>query len=151
MPFTTIVAAETLAKGLGDPDWLVLDARFSLDDEAWGRRAHAEAHIPGALYADLATDLAGEIIPGHIPGARLADRTATLGRDGRFRPPEELRAHYLALFGGVPTEQVIFYCGSGVTAAQNLVALAHAGLGDARHYVGSWSEWILDPRRPIEL
>ena len=64
MPFTTIVAPVTLAKGLGDPDWLVLDARFSLDDETSGRRAHAEAHIPGALYADLATDLAGEIIPG---------------------------------------------------------------------------------------
>ena len=90
-------------------------------------------------------------VRGHIPGARLADRAATLGGDGRFRAPEDLRAHYLALFAGVPTDQVIFYCGSGVTAAQNLVALAHAGLGDARHNVGSRSEWILDPARSAEL
>jgi len=53
MPFTTIVAPETLAKGLGDPDWLVLDARFSLDDQAWGRRGHAEAHIPGGFMPIL--------------------------------------------------------------------------------------------------
>jgi thiosulfate/3-mercaptopyruvate sulfurtransferase len=114
-----------------DPGWAVFDSR---SEEGFHGRG---------VYHDP--------VRGHIPGARLADRAATLGPDGRFRAPAELRAHYLALFGGVPPEQVIFYCGSGVTAAQNLVALAHAGLGDARHYVGSWSEWILDPARPIEL
>jgi thiosulfate/3-mercaptopyruvate sulfurtransferase len=46
-------------------------------------------------------------------------------------------------------EEVVLYCGSGVSAAHNLLALAHAGLGDARLFVGSWSEWITDPNRPI--
>ncbi|MFT3850234.1 MAG: sulfurtransferase [Propionivibrio sp.] len=282
MAFTTIVSTETLAQHLDDPDWVILDARFTLDDERWGRTQYDQSHIPGALYADLATDLAGTIIPGrtgrrplptpetfaetlsrwgidghtqvvayddkgglmaasrawwmlrwlghdrvavldggwgqwlaeerivtdevaartprkfearerpalfasledvdaarndpgyavfdsrseegfhglgvyqdpvrgHIPGARLANRADTLGADGRFRPPRELRAHYEQLLGDVAPERAIFYCGSGVTAAQNLVALAHAGLGDARHYIGSWSEWILDPARPVAL
>jgi thiosulfate/3-mercaptopyruvate sulfurtransferase len=278
----TIISRELLAERLSDPDWLVLDARFTLDDDSWGRRAYEVAHIPGALYANLATDLAGEIVPhktgrrplpsfaawratlsrwgvtprtqlvvydaaggmmaaarvwwmlrwaghdavavldgglqgwigskgrldttvaersaskfegherieltadvalvgerrldpnwavfdsrseegfhgrgvyhdpvrGHIPGARLADRALTLNADGSFRSPEALRAHFAELFGDVPAEKVVFYCGSGVTAAQNLLALAYAGLGDARHYVGSWSEWILDPARPVAL
>lgn len=282
MAFTTIVSTETLANHLDDPDWVILDARFTLDDEQWGRAQYDQSHIPHALYADLATDLAGPIIPGrtgrrplptpeafaatlsrwgidehtqvvayddkgglmaasrtwwmlrwlgharvavldggwgqwvsesravasevverpprnfsprerpelfasqadvdaartdsdyavfdsrseegfhglgvyqdpvrgHIPGARLANRADTLGPDGRFRPPQELRAHYERLLGNVAPERTIFYCGSGVTAAQNLVALAHAGLGDARHYIGSWSEWILDPARPVAL
>ncbi|RKP46173.1 sulfurtransferase [Pararobbsia silviterrae] len=280
MAYTSVVQAETVCAQLDDPEWLILDARFTLDDEAWGRREHARGHIPGAHYADLATDLAGPIVAGktgrrplpafdtwretlsawgvtpdtqvvvydssggmmaaarvwwmlrwaghdavavldgglqrwlalgypidtfvaprerteyrhaerselqadihlveqhrldadwalfdsrskagyhgegvyqdpvrgHIAGARLADRADTLGADGRFRSPEALRAHYTQLFGDVDPSRVIFYCGSGVTAAQNLVALAHAGLGDAKHYIGSWSEWILDPARPI--
>jgi thiosulfate/3-mercaptopyruvate sulfurtransferase len=54
------------------------------------------------------------------------------------------------LLGDTPAQNTVFYCGSGVTAAHNLLALAHAGLGDARLYVGSWSEWITDPQRPVE-
>ena len=90
-------------------------------------------------------------VKGHIAGAGLAERTHVLSDDGRFLSPDELRAHFDALTGGQPADQVIFYCGSGVTAAENLLAMAHTGLGDARMYVGSWSEWILDPARPVEL
>ncbi len=49
---------------------------------------------------------------------------------------------------GAPPAQTICYCGSGVTACQNLLALEHAGLGGAKLYVGSWSEWSSDPTRP---
>jgi thiosulfate/3-mercaptopyruvate sulfurtransferase len=48
----------------------------------------------------------------------------------------------------VPAEEATFYCGSGVSACANLLALALAGLGDGRLYVGSWSEWSADPERP---
>jgi thiosulfate/3-mercaptopyruvate sulfurtransferase len=88
-------------------------------------------------------------IAGHIPGAVSAPYPDNLGPDGQFLPKEMLRARFQALLGDVPAGQAVFYCGSGVTAAQNLLALAHAGLGQARLYGGSWSQWIVDPRRPV--
>jgi thiosulfate/3-mercaptopyruvate sulfurtransferase len=90
-------------------------------------------------------------VAGHIPGAVSAPYVENLGVDGRFRPVEELRARYQNLLGDTPSEQTIVYCGSGVTAAHNLLALTHAGLGEGHLYVGSWSEWIIDPERPIAL
>jgi thiosulfate/3-mercaptopyruvate sulfurtransferase len=88
-------------------------------------------------------------VAGHIPGAHSAPYAANLDPQGRFLPPEALRARYRALLGDIPAGQSIFYCGSGVTAAHHVLALAHAGLGSARLYPGSWSEWITDPTRPI--
>lgn len=88
-------------------------------------------------------------IAGHIPGAINAPLAETLDTNGRFLPPETLNAHFQHLLGDIPSEQAVFYCGSGVSAAHGVLALAHAGLGDARLYAGSWSEWIIDPNRPI--
>lgn len=278
----TIVSAEWLRAHLGDPGLVVLDARFSLDDEEWGERTYLEGHIPGAAYANTATHLAGEIVAGvtgrrpfpeperfaeqlgawgiepatqvitydadggrmsaarvwlmlrwmghdrvavldggwqawlaaggeitsdvpqragatyplrlrpelladvdevdehrqrprtcvfdsrgaegyhgggvyhdpvrgHIAGAGLADRANTTHADLTFRSPEELHAYYLDLLDGVDPSEVIYYCGSGITAAQNVLAMSIAGLEGSRMYVGSWSEWITDPRRPVEL
>ena len=278
----TIVSVEWLREHVGDPRLVILDARFSLDDEEWGQRAYLEGHVPGAVYADTATHLAGEIIPGvtgrrpfpdaeifaaqlglwgidestqvvtydadggrmsaarvwlmlkwmghdrvavldggwqawlaaggevtadvperapttypmrlrpelladvdevdayrqrsrtcvfdsrgaegyhgggvyhdavrgHIAGAGLADRANTTNADLTFRSPEELRAYYAELLDGVAPSDVIYYCGSGITAAQNVLAMSIAGLEGSRMYVGSWSEWITDPMRPVEL
>ncbi|WP_145512547.1 sulfurtransferase [Yersinia kristensenii] len=282
MTYKTIISANELADHLHDSNWVILDARFTLEDENWGKNQYLAGHIPGAHYANLATDLSGTVIPGqtgrrplpqievftntlsqwgigpdtqvivydasgglmaaartwwmlrwlghdavavldggwpqwiqagyptsaevesptlavfvaeerpdyladvalvdsvrqnpewavfdsrseagfhgggvyhdpvrgHILGARLADRANTLDSNGLFFSPQQLRQHYTRLLGDVPIERTVFYCGSGVTAAQNLLAVAHAGLGDAKHYVGSWSEWIIDPARPVEL
>lgn len=282
MAFTTLITAPQLQAVLSEPDTVILDARFSLDDEQWAERAFREGHIPGAHQADLARHLSGDIIPGvtgrrpfpdpqkfadqvgqwgigpttqviaydnegglmaasrlwlmlrwighdavavldggypawlaeggavstevtpthprtyplslrpemlvdvaevdaarvrettcvfdsrgaegyhgggkyydpvrgHIAGAGLADRAETMNSQGRFRSPEELRAYFLDLIDGQLATDVIFYCGSGVTAAQNVLAMTHAGLDGARMYVGSWSEWITDPLRPVEL
>lgn len=282
MSFTTLVSAADLAAHLDDPGWVVLDARFTLDDESWGNAAYASGHIPGAFRADLADHLAGPIVTGvtgrrpfpdpdvfaqtlsgwgiddttqvvvydvenglmaaarvwlmlrwmghdaiavldgglpawidaglpvdqdvpaprtasfqarvrpealasadevdavrrderfrvfdsrsaegyhglghyndpvvgHIAGAGLADRAEVTSPEGRFRPVAELRAHFEALIGDTPPENVIFYCGSGVTAAENVLAMTHAGLPGSRMYVGSWSEWITVPSREIEL
>ena len=279
MPYTTRITTVELSEHLNDPDWAVVDCRFSLDDTTQGRRDYRQAHIPGAVYAHLDEDLSGPIIPGqtgrhplpdvetaartfsnwgiddsvqvvvydggnssmaarlwdmlrwlghpavavldggwarwqgegrparsgverrspryftprprlellldaagveairtdpawrlfdsrsgesyrgeklgydpiagHIPGAISAPYADNLGPDGCFLPPEQLHARFEALLGDVSAEQAVFYCGSGVTAAHNLLALAHAGLGEARLYVGSWSDWITDPARPI--
>ena len=294
MDATTLVTVDELRDALGSPGLVILDARFSLDDEEWGGRAYDEGHIPGATYANTATHLAGEIVPGvtgrrpfpdpdvfarqlgawgidestqvvaydadgglmsaarvwlmlrwmghdrvavldggwqawvdsgspiepdrdgldvppgqtdvptptptiftasvrpdllaevdevdiarqqpltcvfdsrgeegyhgrgvyhdpvrgHIAGAGLADRAHTLTPDKHFRSPDELRAHYDSLIGDQAPDDIIFYCGSGITAAQNVLAMTIAGLPGSRMYVGSWSEWINDPRRPTEL
>jgi thiosulfate/3-mercaptopyruvate sulfurtransferase len=281
MPYRTLISVDELAPHLEDPDWAVVDCRFSFADTEQGRRDYMQAHIPGALYAHLDRDLSGPImsgqtgrhplpepavlaqtlggwgigpgvqvvvydasgagnavrlwwllrwlgheavavldggwpawlergrpvragqeerparpfvpvprwdwvasadeverlrrqathlvvdsrsgeryrgerepidpVAGHIPGAVCAPYTENLDAHGRFRSAEALRERFSALLKGLPAERAVFYCGSGVTAAHNLFALAHAGLGDGRLYAGSWSEWITDPQRPIAL
>lgn len=91
---------------------------------------------------------------GHIPGARNRFFGNNLNADGRFRPAAELRADFLALLNGVPPERAVMYCGSGVTACHNLLALEIAGLSGPRLYPGSWSEWCTpgedgQPQRPL--
>ena len=279
MLFTTLISTEKCARHLANPDWAIVDCRFTLGDAERGRRDYQHAHVPGALYAHLEDDLSGPIVPGvtgrhplpeigrfahtlgtwgidaHVqvvvyddtggmmaarlwwmlrwlghegvavldggwpcwqseqrpvcagvetrpprvfvprprpelladaadvaalqadPAARLIDARAVeryrgevepidaraghisgavcvsygenLGPGGVFLPAPELRARYTAVLGDVPAEHAVFYCGSGVSAAHNLLALAHAGLGDGRLYAGSWSDWITDPSRPV--
>ncbi len=280
MAYTTLITTAQLASQLANPDWAIVDCRFSLADGERGRHAYARAHIPGAIYAHLNDDLSGPVTPGvtgrhplpdiaemtacfsawgidrsvqviayddsggsiaarlwwllrwlghaavavldgdwrkwqqedravsaaiearparsfvaqarsdllittaeiennlqqpgftlfdsrtadryrgenetidpiagHIPGAISAPYPDNLTPDGTFRSDEELRARFTRLLGATPVEQTAFYCGSGVTAAHNLLALKQVGLGEARLYVGSWSEWITNPNRPIE-
>lgn len=88
--------------------------------------------------------------PGHIPGARSAPWSAAFGPDGRLRPVGELREHYESLGVGRDTS-TIAYCGSGVSACVNVLALEHAGFEPPRLYVASWSGWSADPGRPAEL
>lgn len=86
---------------------------------------------------------------GHIPGAVNRFWKENLNSYGRLLPPGQLRSAFLGLFKGTPSDQTVFYCGSGVTACHNILAVEHAGLPTARLYAGSWSEWCSDPSRPI--
>lgn len=279
MPYQTLIPVVELQQHLGNPDWAIVDCRFSLNDPEQGRRDYLAAHIPGAVYAHMDKDLAGLVVPGqtgrhplppidlfvhtlshwgidarvqvvvyddlggafaarlwwmlrwlghdavavldggwpywqqagyparsgeefrpprsfsarprpgllaevkdmelaaqsahacvldarnadryrgenetidpvagHIPGAISAPYADNLGPDGLFLPPAELRTRYQKLLGDARPAQTIIYCGSGVTAAHNLLAMVHAGLGDGRLYAGSWSEWITNRDRPI--
>ncbi len=279
MTYTTLISTAELAQHLADPDWAIVDTRFSLTETEAGRRDYQQAHIPGAVYAHLDEDLSGPIIPGktsrhplpaietfaqtlsnwgidsgtqvvvydgrggiiagrlwwmlrwlghdavavldggwpqwvkegrptkagletrsprtftpnprpellvqvdevaamsqgsearlvdcraweryrgeqepldpvagHIPGAICLPVTENLGPDERLLPPEVLRERFTALLDDRSPEEVVFYCGSGVSAAHNLLAMAHIGLDGARLYVGSWSEWITDSTRPV--
>lgn len=96
----------------------------------------------------------GEVEPldkaaGHIPGARNRHYALNL-RDGGFKPAVELREEFNALLGDRSPQEVVLYCGSGVTACHNLLAMEHAGLRGARIFPPSWSGWIADPAHPIE-
>jgi len=277
MSFTTLISTGVLAGHLDDP--VIVDCRFKLDDEAWGRRQYEAAHIPAAVYAHLDHDLSGpktgtngrhplpdpgalaqtfgrlgitngmqvvaydqdngmyasrlwwllrwlghdavavldggfakwtaerretrsgaetrppqtfvpaprgdmvvdaavvtslmqnhewrlidaraaeryrgdveplDKVAGHIPGAVNHFFQTNLDESGTFRPPEDLRARLGASLGHISADHIICYCGSGVTACHDLLALEHAGLRGAKLYAGSWSEWCSDPGRPIE-
>nr|WP_235856862.1 sulfurtransferase [Occultella glacieicola] len=84
---------------------------------------------------------------GHIPGARSAPTDANLTEDLTFRPAEQLRERF-ALAGVAPDVEVVVYCGSGVTAAHEVAALASIGV-PATLYPGSWSQWSADSDRPV--
>ncbi|GAA1930184.1 sulfurtransferase [Nocardioides hwasunensis] len=87
-------------------------------------------------------------VAGHIPGAVNVPSTDNLDERGRFRSAEELRATY-ARVGADGAGSVAAYCGSGVTATHDLLAMQVAGI-DAALYPGSWSGWITEPSRPVE-
>lgn len=132
-----------------------------------GDFAASPGHMP-VLDADAAAALArsgllldaraterfrGDVEPvdpvaGHIPGARSAPTSENLDPSGRFLDPQRLRGRFAAL-GVAPRVAVGAYCGSGVTAAHEVLALTLAGVKDPSLYIGSWSDWITDPSRPI--
>jgi thiosulfate/3-mercaptopyruvate sulfurtransferase len=275
---TTLVSTDVLASHL-DRDWVVVDCRFDLQNESWGREQYVAGHIPGAVYASLSHDMAGpkdgtngrhpmpsiealsatlgrlgiahgtqvvaydqdssmyasrlwwllrymghdavavldggwtkwvrenrpvrggeetrtpatftavpspemrmtvddvvshladprtllvdaraperfegrnepiDRVPGHIPGAVNHHYKSNASDDSTFLPRDVLRESFLEMLAGRDPSQAVMYCGSGVTACHNLLAMTHAGLPGARLYLGSWSEWSADPSRPVE-
>lgn len=282
MKHKTLISVETLHKNLDNPDWVIIDCRFTLEDPDRGRRDYQRSHIPGAIYAHLDEDLCAPIVrgktgrhplpstdqlvhrfsdwgiddlvqvvayddwaaangavaarlwwslkwlghsavavldggwpkwqaagystlsgvevraerkfipnvrssllatsdeverlrqdssylvvdsrsadryrgenetidpvAGHIPGAVVSPYVDNVRPDGRFLPADILKKRFEHLLRDVQAQNTIFYCGSGVTAAHNVLALAHSGLGEGRLYVGSWSEWITDPSHQV--
>jgi thiosulfate/3-mercaptopyruvate sulfurtransferase len=166
-----------LLRWTGHPDVRVLDGGLPAWEGPLEKSVPAPAEgdftpEPGAaglLDADAAAALArsgvlldarageryrGEVEPidpvaGHIPGAVSAPTTQNVGADGRFLPAEKLRERFKGL-GVSEGSRVGVYCGSGVSAAHEVLALAIAGL-PAELYVGSWSEWSSDPDRPVAV
>ena len=124
------LTADDVLAGLADPSRLLVDARaeerYRGENETIDKRA------------------------GHIPGATTYFFGRNLRDDKTFKNPDELRAAWRAVLGDKSPEQAVMYCGSGVTACHNVLALEHAGLSGAKMYPGSWSEWSSDPSRPTE-
>jgi thiosulfate/3-mercaptopyruvate sulfurtransferase len=112
-----------------DADWRLLDARAP---ERY--RGEVEPMDP---------------VAGHIPGATSYFFQRNIDEQGTFRTPEDLRARFAPFIDGVVPEQIVCYCGSGVQASHNLLALEHAGVTGAKLYPGSWSQWVSDRSRPI--
>jgi thiosulfate/3-mercaptopyruvate sulfurtransferase len=276
---TTLISTAAAAEQLANSSWVFVDCRYDLHDESWGRQQYLRAHIPGAVYASVAHDLAapktgsngrhpmpeidrivatfsrfgigadsqvviydqdagpyasrmwwmlrylghdaaavldggfakwtaegrpteaGEqtrtpsaFMPrvrpgmrrdladvermvrdgsarlvdarapdrfegrsetidkraGHIPGAVNHFYKWNLAEDGTMLPPDQLREKFTTVLAGRAPSEIVMYCGSGVTACHNLLAMEHAGLGGTPLYPGSWSEWSSDPARPSE-
>jgi len=276
---TTLISTDALAEHLVDTSWLIADCRYNLNDETWGRAQYEAAHIPGAVFVDVAHDLAGrrtgtngrhplppledmaatfgrlgigddiqviaydqeagafasrlwwmlrylghdavavvdggfakwtregrrvrdgveplrpsrftprprnemrvtvdetlahlgdpsvllidarspdryagkpdplDTIYGHVPGARNRYYRHNVTDAGTMRSSRELRADFEQVLAGRPASEVVMYCGSGITACHNLLAMEHSGLRGARLFAGSWSEWESDPNRPVE-
>jgi thiosulfate/3-mercaptopyruvate sulfurtransferase len=108
---------------------------------------------PLVIDARAAERYRGDVEPidsqaGHIPGAVNVPFTANVDADGSWLPAHELRARFEAA-GVRRDEDVVVYCGSGVTACHDLLAIERAGLGRGRLYPGSWSQWSADPDRPV--
>lgn len=128
-PRNVNVDANYVLSHLQSPDMLVIDARGN--DRFHGQNETLDA------------------VGGHIPGAVNRPFTTNLDDSGHFRSPEELNREFRALIGDIEVKKVVHQCGSGVSACHNLLAMEIAGLGGARLYCGSWSEWVSDPSRPI--
>ncbi len=122
-------SADDVLLHFGDPGYILVDSRAS---ERY--RGEEEPIDP---------------VAGRIPGAVNYFWGTNLDSKGHMQIKQVLRGRFESLFGDVPAERVTFYCGSGVAAAHNALAVAHAGLGMPRIYPGSWSEWINDPERPL--
>ncbi|NUT81142.1 sulfurtransferase [Pseudomonas brassicacearum] len=126
-----MVSAQALQQRLGQSDMTLLDAR-------------ALPRFKGEVEPI-------DPVAGHIPGARCAAFTDNLGADGRFLPADQLKQRFAEKLGERSPTDLVAYCGSGVTACHNLFALCLAGYPLGRLYVGSWSEWINDPQRPLAV
>jgi len=124
-----LIKAQTLQKRLNDP------ALTSIDARALPRfRGEVEPIDP---------------VAGHIPGAQCAAFGENLDSSGRFLPVEQLKQRFAEKLGDRSPDELVAYCGSGVTACHNLFALALAGYPLGKLYAGSWSEWINDPQRGV--
>jgi thiosulfate/3-mercaptopyruvate sulfurtransferase len=88
-------------------------------------------------------------VAGHIPGAVNRFHGSNLSPEGTFLPPETLRRQFRDLIGDTDPQNVVVYCGSGVTSCHHILAMEIAGLPGVKLYPGSWSEWIRDANRPV--
>jgi thiosulfate/3-mercaptopyruvate sulfurtransferase len=88
-------------------------------------------------------------VAGHIPGAKNRFCNDNIGPEGTFKSSEALQREFRDIIGGKAPDEVVNYCGSGVSACHNLLAMEIAGLRGAKLYAGSWSDWISDPARQI--
>ncbi len=165
-----------MLRWLGHADVQVLDGGFSAWNEAgqvvtdevsvlppstFGIRPGLTRQVSAAeiqSFAGLVLDARDEAryrgeaepidpVAGHIPGAICAPFAGNVDDGGQLHSTSQLRRRFAEL--GVEDQDVVCYCGSGVTATHNILAMVHAGLDEPALYPGSWSEWITDPDRPI--
>ena len=144
---STDVPAPTPAplRGQADPSmaWSAADVLAHLDD---GDTALIDARAAERYRGETEPI---DPVAGHIPNAANRFYKSNLNADLTFRAAKEIRNEFLVLTNQKRADQVVHYCGSGVTACANLFAMEYAGLPGSKLYPGSWSEWVSDPARPV--
>jgi thiosulfate/3-mercaptopyruvate sulfurtransferase len=131
-----------------------LPARVRPTVNATGVAASLPRHDLVLLDARAAERYRGDVEPldpvaGHIPGALNRPHSRNVAPDGTFRSATELLGEFEAMLHGRSPGDVVHYCGSGVSACHNILAMTIAGYPLTRLYPGSWSEWCADPKRPV--
>ena len=132
-------------KGAPRPGWR-LSADDVLKDLKNPIRKLVDARSP-ERYRGIGETL--DPVGGHIPGAANYFFQQNLTAEKTFKSPEDLQTQWNAVLKGTDPKDVVVYCGSGVTACHNLLALEHAGLHGVKIFPGSWSEWSADSTRPV--
>lgn len=147
----TASGVETRAKRVFNPEprhELVLDATQVAAIRSDPTYVLVDSRAPERYRGDIEPI---DPVAGHIAGARNLPYAANLNPDMTFQPAPALQTRFRTLLGDLPAERAVFYCGSGVTAVHNLLAMLHAGVGEGRLYGGSWSDWITDSARPVAV
>lgn len=113
-----------------------------------------EAKNFGLLDARAAPRYLGEKEPfdpvaGHVPNAINRDFMENLNEQGLFKSPEQLKQEFEKILQQCPNQEIVHMCGSGVTANHNMLAMEIAGLTGSKLFLGSWSQWVTDPSRPV--
>jgi thiosulfate/3-mercaptopyruvate sulfurtransferase len=129
-PLRQLVGTDDVARRLGQPAQTLVDAR-----------------VPQRFRGEVEPL---DPVAGHIPGALNRPFAQNIGPDGKFKPPQQLRAEFEELLAGRDPATVVHQCGSGVSAIPNLIAMELAGFPPTALYAGSWSEWSRNPRLPVE-
>lgn len=125
-----LVLVDAVERNLQNPQFTILDARAN--DRFHGNNETLDP------------------IAGHIPGAMNRCFKDNLEADGRFKNLDVLKNEFAELLKGLPSDQIVHQCGSGITACHNLFTMELLGLKNSSLYAGSWSEWCSNPARPIE-
>ena len=144
----TVIERDRAAMDVVEDRSMCIDAQAVLENIDTGTYRLIDARAEDRFRGENETI---DVKAGHIPGAVSSPFLNNVDAQGRFLSVEKLRAHYEDILQGKRSEQAIVYCGSGVTAAHNILAMYHAGLGMAKLYPGSWSEWITENERPIAV
>ncbi len=147
LPTTAEIRTPTPTSFVAKPNQdLIVDVQFM----------EANINTPELIYIDSRTAerYRGEQEPidpvaGHIPSALSAPWTENVDSDGLFLDKKSLAKRFIKILENQPKGNTIFYCGSGVTACHNLLAMHHLGITSPKLYPGSWSEWIVDENREV--
>ncbi len=145
LPVTPSVPEATAGSFPAVPRDIAVDADFVLASLGDSRLLLLDARSPDRYRGENETL---DPVGGHIPGAANRFFRDNLAASGEFKPAKALNNEFSSVLAGRRFDRLVHYCGSGVSACHNILAMEIAGMPSGMLYPGSWSEWCADPARP---